>query len=67
MKKVSRDDMIFNSFNFDFFDTQRLEFNQIIVVILRTNVELFSNSFNLFNSSNNKNNVDNNNNDNNEK
>ena len=72
-KKISRDDMTFNSFNFnsfnfDFFDTQRLEFTQIIVATLRTNVakSLFD-SFNFFNSSNDENNDDNNDNDNNKK
>ena len=57
----------FNSFNFDFFDAQWLELTQIIVVVLRTNVESFSNLFNFLNSLNNENNDDNNDNDNNKK
>ena len=70
-KKISRDDMIFNSFNFnssnfDFFDTQRFELTQIIVATLRMNVsKSFFDSSNFFNSLKNENNVDNN--DNNEK
>ena len=60
-KKISRDEMTFNSSNFDFFDIQRLEFNQIIVATLRTNVsKSFFDLFNSLNSSNNENNIDNN-------
>ena len=61
-KKISRDDMIFNLFNFDFFDTQRLKFAQIIVATLRRNIFKSSfNSFNFLNSSNDDNNDNNNN------
>ena len=63
-KEISRDDIIFNLFNFDFFDAQQLKFAQIIVAILRTNI--FESSFdssNFFNSFND----DNNDNDNNKK
>ena len=46
IEEFSRDNMFLNLFNFDFFNAQRFELVQIIIVVLQTNAKSFSNSFN---------------------